>query len=54
MTVHIATPPGLVWDLVSDVTRVGEFSLNNTNAASTLPHPQTNAMKPGFQRVLAP
>ena len=23
---HIAAPPGLVWDLVSDVTRIGEFS----------------------------
>ena len=26
VTVHIAVPPGLVWDLVSDVTRIGEFS----------------------------
>src|SRR5271168_5603593 len=24
--VHIAAPPGQVWDLVSDVTRIGEFS----------------------------
>ena len=26
VTVHIAAPPGLVWDLVSDVTRIGEYS----------------------------
>ena len=26
MTVHIAAPPGLVWDLVSDVTRIGDYS----------------------------
>ena len=26
MTVHIAAPADRVWDLVSDVTRVGEFS----------------------------
>ena len=26
VTVHIAAPAGLVWDLVSDVTRIGEFS----------------------------
>jgi uncharacterized protein YndB with AHSA1/START domain len=26
VTVRIAAPPGLVWDLVSDVTRIGEFS----------------------------
>ena len=26
MTVHIAAPPDLVWDLVSDVTRIGEYS----------------------------
>ena len=26
MTVRIAAPAGLVWDLVSDVTRIGEFS----------------------------
>ena len=26
MTVRIAAPTGLVWDLVSDVTRIGEFS----------------------------
>jgi uncharacterized protein YndB with AHSA1/START domain len=24
--VHMAVPPGEVWDLVSDVTRIGEFS----------------------------
>jgi len=26
VTVHIAAPPGLVWDLVSDVTRIGDYS----------------------------
>jgi uncharacterized protein YndB with AHSA1/START domain len=26
VTVHIAAPPEAVWDLVSDVTRIGEFS----------------------------
>lgn len=26
MTVHFAAPPAEVWDLVSDVTRIGEFS----------------------------
>jgi uncharacterized protein YndB with AHSA1/START domain len=26
VTVHIAVPPGRVWDLVSDVTRIGEYS----------------------------
>jgi hypothetical protein len=26
VTVHIAAPPPVVWDLVSDVTRIGEFS----------------------------
>jgi len=26
VTVHIAAPAELVWDLVSDVTRIGEFS----------------------------
>ena len=26
MTVHIAAPPGLVWDLISDVTRIGDYS----------------------------
>jgi uncharacterized protein YndB with AHSA1/START domain len=26
VTVHIAAPPERVWDLVSDVTRIGEFS----------------------------
>jgi uncharacterized protein YndB with AHSA1/START domain len=26
VTVHFATPPAEVWDLVSDVTRIGEFS----------------------------
>lgn len=26
VTVHISAPPDRVWDLVSDVTRVGEFS----------------------------
>ena len=26
VTVHIAAPAGLVWDLLSDVTRIGEFS----------------------------
>jgi hypothetical protein len=26
VTVHMAAPPGKVWDLVSDVTRIGEFS----------------------------
>jgi uncharacterized protein YndB with AHSA1/START domain len=26
VTVHIAAPPDRVWDLVSDVTRIGEFS----------------------------
>jgi len=26
VTVHMAASPGRVWDLVSDVTRVGEFS----------------------------
>ena len=26
VTVHMAAPPERVWDLVSDVTRVGEFS----------------------------
>lgn len=26
VTVHIAAPAGRVWDLVSDITRVGEFS----------------------------
>ena len=24
--VHVGAPPGEVWDLVSDVTRIGEFS----------------------------
>jgi len=26
VTVHMAASPGAVWDLVSDVTRIGEFS----------------------------
>jgi uncharacterized protein YndB with AHSA1/START domain len=26
VTVHIAAPPGLVWDLISDVTRIGDYS----------------------------
>ena len=26
VTVYFAAPPALVWDLVSDVTRIGEFS----------------------------
>ena len=26
VTVHIAAPPERVWDLVSDITRIGEFS----------------------------
>ena len=26
VTVHMAAPPEKVWDLVSDVTRIGEFS----------------------------
>jgi len=26
VTVHMAAPPDVVWDLVSDVTRIGEFS----------------------------
>jgi uncharacterized protein YndB with AHSA1/START domain len=26
VTVHFAAPPAQVWDLVSDVTRIGEFS----------------------------
>jgi len=26
VTVHMAAPPDQVWDLVSDVTRIGEFS----------------------------
>jgi hypothetical protein len=26
VTVHMAAPPGKIWDLVSDVTRIGEFS----------------------------
>jgi uncharacterized protein YndB with AHSA1/START domain len=26
VTVHIAAPPDRVWDLVSDVTRIGEYS----------------------------
>jgi len=26
VTVHVAAPPAEVWDLVSDVTRIGEFS----------------------------
>jgi hypothetical protein len=26
VTVYIAAPAGLIWDLVSDVTRIGEFS----------------------------
>jgi hypothetical protein len=26
VTVHMAAPPEAVWDLVSDVTRIGEFS----------------------------
>jgi uncharacterized protein YndB with AHSA1/START domain len=26
VTVHFAAPPARVWDLVSDVTRIGEFS----------------------------
>lgn len=26
VTVHMAVPPDRVWDLVSDVTRIGEFS----------------------------
>jgi hypothetical protein len=26
VTVHMAAPPDRVWDLVSDVTRIGEFS----------------------------
>ena len=26
MTVHIAASPEVVWDLVGDVTRIGEFS----------------------------
>ncbi|HWA65503.1 MAG TPA: SRPBCC family protein [Mycobacteriales bacterium] len=26
VTVHISAPPARVWDLVSDVTRIGEFS----------------------------
>ncbi len=26
VTVHMAAPPRVVWDLVSDVTRIGEFS----------------------------
>jgi uncharacterized protein YndB with AHSA1/START domain len=26
VTVHVAAPPAQVWDLVSDITRIGEFS----------------------------
>jgi uncharacterized protein YndB with AHSA1/START domain len=26
VTVHMSAPPAVVWDIVSDVTRVGEFS----------------------------
>lgn len=26
VSVHMAAPPAVVWDLVSDVTRIGEFS----------------------------
>ena len=26
VTVQMAASPGVVWDLVSDVTRIGEFS----------------------------
>ena len=26
VSVHMAAPPSVVWDLVSDVTRIGEFS----------------------------
>jgi hypothetical protein len=26
VTVHVAVPPGLIWDLVGDVIRIGEFS----------------------------
>ena len=26
VTVHIAAPPGLVWELISDVTRIGDYS----------------------------
>ncbi|HEY7880574.1 MAG TPA: hypothetical protein VID31_07005 [Streptosporangiaceae bacterium] len=36
VTVHIAAPPDLVWDLVSEVTRIGEYSQRpSPNAALT-------------------
>lgn len=37
VTVHIAAPAELVWDLVSDVTRIGEFSPETFELADTLP-----------------
>jgi hypothetical protein len=35
VTVHMAAPPDKVWDLVSDVTRIGEFSPETFEAAWT-------------------
>jgi len=43
VTVHMAAPPDRVWDLVSDVTRIGEFSPETFEArwtrGSTGPEP---------------
>ena len=45
VTVHFAAPPAQVWDLVSDITRIGEFS-PETFEARWLTRPQVAATGP--------
>jgi uncharacterized protein YndB with AHSA1/START domain len=45
VTVHFAAPPARVWDLVSDITRIGEFS-PETFEARWLAGPQAGAAGP--------
>jgi uncharacterized protein YndB with AHSA1/START domain len=37
VTVHMAAPPARVWELVSDVTRIGEYSPETFEAGATGP-----------------
>ena len=48
MTVHFAAPPAEVWDLVSDVTRIGEFSPETFEARwlDGASEPQAGASEP--------
>ncbi len=53
VTVHFAAPPGPVWDLVSDITRIGEFSPETFEArwlTGPRPAPQAGARFRGHVR----